>query len=89
LEKGVSATYNAVGDQGIPTREIAEVIGRHLNIPVVSISPEAAAAHFGWFAGFFGSDIPASAKLTQERIGWRPTHLGLIADMEQGHYFAS
>ena len=87
LEKGVPATYNAVDDTGIPTREIAEVIGKHLGLPVVSLSPEEAGAHFGWIAGFFSSDIPASAKLTEERLGWEPTHAGLIADLEQGHYF--
>jgi len=87
LEKGISATYHAVGDAGIPTRQIAEVIGKHLNLPVVSVPAEEAPAHFGWFAGFFGSDVPASAQITQERTGWQPTHIGLIADLEQGHYF--
>jgi nucleoside-diphosphate-sugar epimerase len=87
LEKGVAETYHAVGDGGVPTRDIAGVIGRHLNLPVVSLSPEAAATHFGWIAGFFGSDVPASAKLTEERLRWQPTHPGLIADLEQGHYF--
>ena len=87
LEKGVAGTYHAVGDGGIPTRDIAEVIGRHLNVPVVGLSPEAAASHFGWLAGFFGSDVPASAKLTEDRLGWQPTHPGLIDDLEQGHYF--
>jgi nucleoside-diphosphate-sugar epimerase len=87
LEKGVAGTYHAVGDQGIPTRDIVEVIGRHLNLSVVGLSPEEAAAHFGWLAGFFGSNVPASAKLTEERTGWKPTHPGLIADLEQGHYF--
>jgi nucleoside-diphosphate-sugar epimerase len=87
LEKGVSATYNGIGDTGIPTRKIAEVIGKHLNLPVVSLTPEEAGAHFGWLAGFFASDIPASAKLTEERTGWKPTHQGLIADLEEGHYF--
>jgi nucleoside-diphosphate-sugar epimerase len=89
LEKGIAETYHAVGDEGIPTRDIAEVIGRHLNVPVVSVSPEAATSHFGWFAGFFGMDVPASAKLTEERLGWQPTHTGLIADLDQGHYFGS
>ncbi|WP_428329799.1 SDR family oxidoreductase [Mucilaginibacter sp.] len=89
LENGVAGTYHAVGDAGIPTRQIAEMIGKHLNIRAVSISPEEAAAHFGWFAGFFGSDIPASAKLTFERLGWRPTHPGLMEDLDQGHYFES
>lgn len=87
LESGVAATYHAVGDAGVPTRDIAEVIGRHLHVPVVSLSPEAAGPHFGWFTRFFGSDIPASAKLTEERLKWQPTHIGLIADLEQGHYF--
>jgi nucleoside-diphosphate-sugar epimerase len=89
LEKGEVRTYNAVGDTGIPTREIAEVIGRHLNLPVQSLSPDAAASHFGWLAGFFGSDVPASAKLTTERTGWQPTHRGLIADLEDGDYFTA
>lgn len=87
LEKGVAGTYHALGDTGIPTRGIAETIGRHLNLPVVSLSPEEAAAHFGWIAGFFGSDVPASAQLTTDRTGWQPTHPGLIEDLEQGHYF--
>ena len=87
LEKSVAGTYHAVGDTGIPTRDIVEVIGRHLNLPVISLSPEEAATHFGWLAGFFGSDVPASARLTEERTGWKPTHPGLIADLEQGHYF--
>ncbi|MDB5156294.1 MAG: Nucleoside-diphosphate-sugar epimerase [Mucilaginibacter sp.] len=89
LEKGVAGTYHALGDDGIPTRDIAEVIARHLNIPAKSLSPEEAAAHFGWIANFFGADVPASAKLTKERTGWQPTHPGLIADLEQGHYFES
>jgi nucleoside-diphosphate-sugar epimerase len=89
LEKGVAGTYHAVGDEGIPTRDIAEVIGRHLQVPVISVSPEAAANHFGWFAGFLGMDVPASAKLTEEWLGWKPTHHGLVADLEQGHYFKS
>jgi nucleoside-diphosphate-sugar epimerase len=87
LEKGIASTNNAVGDPGIPTREIAEVIGKHLNLPLKSLMPEEAAAHFGWVAGFFGADIPASAKLTEERLGWKPTHPGLIVDMEHADYF--
>jgi len=88
LEKGVASTYHAVGDAGIPTREIAGTIGRHLNLPVISLSAEDAAAHFGWMAGFVGMDVPASALLTEERLGWKPAHVGLIADLEDGHYFA-
>lgn len=81
------SVFHAIGDEGVPTREIAEVIGRHLNLPVVSVSPEEAAEHFGWIGAFFALDAPASSKLTQERLGWKPTHPGLIEDLEAGHYF--
>jgi nucleoside-diphosphate-sugar epimerase len=88
LEKGIAgATYHGVADEGIPTREIAEAIGRGLNVPVVSKSPEEAAGHFGWIARFFGIDGPASSALTQERLGWRAVHPGLIADLNMEHYF--
>jgi nucleoside-diphosphate-sugar epimerase len=88
LEKRTAAaTYHGVADEGVPTREIAEVIGRHLNIPVVSKSREEAADHFGWIALFFGIDGPASSAKTQERLGWRPVQPGLIADLNAEHYF--
>ncbi len=88
LEKGSAAgRYHGVADQGVPTREIAEVIGKHLLVPVVSKSREEAADHFGWIALFFGVDGPASGAQTQERLGWRPEKPGLIADLEQMHYF--
>jgi nucleoside-diphosphate-sugar epimerase len=88
LEKGTAGvSYHGVGDEGVPTREIAEVIGRHLNLPVVSKSREEAADHFGWIARFFGIDGPASSALTQERLGWRPTQVGLIDDLNAEHYF--
>ena len=88
LEKGsAGATYHGVADEGVPTREIAEAIGRGLNVPVVSKSHEAAADHFGWIAHFFGIDAPASSALTQERLGWRPVQPGLIADLNAAHYF--
>jgi len=88
LEKApAGSVLHAVGDEGVPTRAIAEVIGRHLDLPVVSISPEAAGEHFGWIGMVFGSDIRASGSLTQELLAWQPTHIGLIEDMEQGHYF--
>jgi nucleoside-diphosphate-sugar epimerase len=83
----VAARYHGVADEGIPTREIAEVIGRHLNIPVVSKSREEAADHFGWMALFFGIDAPASSAQTRERLGWRPVQPGLIADLNAEHYF--
>jgi nucleoside-diphosphate-sugar epimerase len=88
LEDGpAGSVFHAIADEGIATRDIAEVIGRHLELPVVSIAPQDAAEHFGWMGVFFGIDAPASSALTQERLGWNPVHPGLIADLEQGHYF--
>jgi nucleoside-diphosphate-sugar epimerase len=88
IEKSsVGARYHGVADEGVPTREIAETIGRHLNVPVVSKSREEAADHFGWIAHFFGVDAPASSALTQEQLGWRPVQRGLIADLNAAHYF--
>jgi hypothetical protein len=74
-----------MADEGVPTREIAEVIGRRLNVPVVSKSCEEAANHFGWFALFFGMDSAASSAQTQERLRWRPVQPGLIADLKEAH----
>ncbi len=78
---------HAVADQGVPFRAIAEVIGRHLDVPVASMDAEQAAEHFGWLAMFAGSDIPASSGVTQKLLDWHPAHPGLIEDLEQGHYF--
>jgi nucleoside-diphosphate-sugar epimerase len=78
--------YNAVAEEGIPMREIAEVIGRGLKVPVVSLPPEQAQGHFGWLAMFAGLDMPASSALTRQRLGWRPTGPRLIADLEQMRY---
>jgi nucleoside-diphosphate-sugar epimerase len=87
-EKGTAgARYNAVAEEGVPLREIAEAIGRGLKVPVVSISPEEAGEHFGWLAHFVGFDVPASSALTQERLGWRPTGPGLITDLNAMKYF--
>jgi nucleoside-diphosphate-sugar epimerase len=80
---------HAVGDEGVPTRRIAEIIGRKLGLPVASIAPAAAGPHFGWLGRFFAVDQPASSALTRERMGWNPTHPGLIEDLEDGHYFSS
>ncbi|HEV3048185.1 MAG TPA: SDR family oxidoreductase [Solirubrobacteraceae bacterium] len=89
LENGsAGSVYHAIADEGVPTREIAEVIARHLELPAVSVSPEEAADHFGWLGAFFAFDVPASSGLTRERLGWQPVHVGLIEDLEQGHYFA-
>ena len=71
----------------MPTREIAEVIGRQLGVPAVAIPAEQAGEHFGWLGAFFGADMLVSSALTQQQIGWEPTHPGLIDDLEQGHYF--
>jgi len=88
LEKReAGARYHAVAEIGVPLREIAEIIGRGLKVPVVSKSPEEAAAHFGWLAPFVGLDLTASSAQTQERLGWRPIGPGLIADLEQMRYF--
>jgi len=88
LEQGpAGSVFHAVADEGVPTREIAEVISRHQNVPAVSIAPDDAGEHFGWIGAFFAVDAPASSALTQERLAWQPTHPGLIADLEQGHYF--
>ena len=88
LEKGsAGGRYHGVADKGVPAREIAEVIAKHLKVPVVSKSREEATNHFGWIALFFGMDGPASSSQTEERLGWRPVHPGLIADLDAEHYF--
>lgn len=83
------ATLHAVGDEGVALRGIAEVIGRHLDLPVAPVPAEDAGGHFRWLAGFLGADQPASAELTRELMGWRPTHPGLIEDLDKGHYFGT
>ena len=88
LEKGsAGARYHAVGEEGVPLRDIANAIGRGLKVPVVAIPSEEAAAHFGWLGFFAGVDGPASSALTQQRLGWRPTGPGLIRDLEDMRYF--
>ncbi|HEY3929632.1 MAG TPA: hypothetical protein VGL89_14780 [Candidatus Koribacter sp.] len=87
-EKGTpGAVFHGVGDEAVPFREIAEVIGRKLKVPVVSKSQEEAAAHFGWMALFAAIDGPASSEKTQKVLGWKPQERRLIADLEQGTYF--
>ena len=88
LEKGTAgAKYHAVADEGVPFREISEVFGRRLNVPVAPKSPQEAAKIFSWLSPFLSIDNPASSKLTQERLGWKPTQPGLLADLDQAHYF--
>lgn len=78
--------YHAVAEEGISVRDIAEVIGKGLKIPVVSLSPEEAAAHFGWLGDFVGRDLPASGAQTQALLNWQPVGPGLIADLERMKY---
>ncbi|OXM64147.1 SDR family oxidoreductase [Amycolatopsis vastitatis] len=78
---------HAVGDEGIPVRQIAERIGEHLNLPVTSVPVEQAAEHFGWLGPIFAMDAPASSAVTQKVTDWRPARPGLLADLDAGHYF--
>jgi nucleoside-diphosphate-sugar epimerase len=88
LEHGAAgARYHGSAEQGVAFREIAEVIGKRLNLPVVSKSSGEAAEHFGWFAGFASMDAPASSAWTQQQMGWQPTRSGLIADLDHVRYF--
>ncbi|KRR15238.1 3-beta hydroxysteroid dehydrogenase [Bradyrhizobium lablabi] len=87
LERGVgNGTYHAVAE-GVPFKAIAEVIGRRLGLPVVSKTPEEAAGYFGWLAMFAGMDVPSSSERTRSGLGWKPAQPGLIADLDQAHYF--
>ncbi len=81
------STLHAVAEEGIPIHDVADVIGRQLDLPVVSIAPEQADAHFTWLGRFLGVDGPASSAQTRAVLGWEPTRPGLIADLEEGHYF--
>ena len=88
LEKGSAGSrYHGVADQGVLFRDIARMIGRRLNVPLVSKSPEEAAEHFGWISHFASIDCPASSAQTQEELGWRPTHASLISDIDRPAYF--
>ena len=88
LEKGVAgARYHAVAEEGVSFREIAQAIGRRVNVPVVSKSPEQAAEHFGWLAHFAPMDSPASSERTRKLLGWRPTQSGLISDLDAVQLF--
>ena len=88
LEKAPAGSrLHAVADEGVPIRAIAEVIGRHLDVPVVSVPAGEASGHFGFLAGFLAADNPASSTLTRELMGWQPAYPGLIDDLDKGHYF--
>ncbi len=87
LDRGErNARYNAVAEEGVSAREIAEALGAGLNLPVVSLSPEEAAAHFGWMSIFAGLDMTASSAWTRERLGWIPEGPSLIADLKAMDY---
>jgi nucleoside-diphosphate-sugar epimerase len=87
LEKRqAGARYHAVAEEGVPVRDIAEVVGRGLKVPVVGLSPDEAATHFGWLAPFAAWDMPASSAQTKKQLGWDPTGPGLIADLERMRY---
>jgi nucleoside-diphosphate-sugar epimerase len=89
LEHGAPAGhFHAVAEEGVPLQQIAEVIGRRLNLPVVAKSPEEAAEHFGWFTMFAGLDAPTSSAHTRAQLQWRPQQPGLIADLDHPAYFA-
>jgi nucleoside-diphosphate-sugar epimerase len=77
------AKYHAVAEEGVSFRDIAEVLGKRLKLPVRSIGPDEAKAHFGWLAPFAGLDAPASSALTRQRLQWQPKERGLLADLEE------
>ena len=88
LEKGQAGSrFHGVADAGVPFRDIAAVIGRRLNVPVVSRTPEEAAGHFTWLALFTGADAPTSSTQTRKRLGWSPTQPGIISDLERSERY--
>ena len=88
LEKGAqNAIYHANSEEGVPFREIAGLIGKHLNLPVVSKNGQDLAAHFGWFTHFASLNNPASSQITRDILGWEPVHQDLLTDMDSSGYF--
>src|SRR6516165_1182514 len=84
---GIGQHYHAIAEEGVPFKDIASLIGRHLNLPVVSKTPEEAQQHFGWFTLFASMNLPASSAWTQKQLGWTPSFPGLLADIVQAGYF--
>ena len=90
LEKGSAGTrYHGIAEEGVPFREIAGVIGRRLNLAIVSKTAEEISEHFGWFAHFAAIDNQASSQRTREQLGWQPKQPGLIPDIDRPSYFAA
>jgi nucleoside-diphosphate-sugar epimerase len=90
LEQAPPGTVlHGVAEEGVPVREIAAVIARHVGVPTASIAAQDAVEHFGFLGAFLGADSPASSALTRRRFNWQPEQAGLIEDLEQGHYFQS
>ncbi|GAB1339466.1 SDR family oxidoreductase [Streptomyces sp. E-15] len=81
------SVLHGVAEEGVPIRDVAEVIGRQLGVPTVSVAPGDATDHFGWLGEFLGMDVVASSTLTRELLDWAPVHPGLLADLDKGHYF--
>ena len=87
LEKApAGARLHAVAEEGIPTREIAEAIGRAFDLPVASVAPDDVKGHFGWIGGFFAMDLAATSTATRELLGWTPTGPTLVEDIDAGAY---
>ena len=82
------SVLHAVGDEGVPIRDVAEIFASHLGVPAVSVTLEQAGEYLGWLGRLWGIDGPASARITRDLLGWEPTRPGLIADLEEDHYFA-
>jgi nucleoside-diphosphate-sugar epimerase len=89
LEKAPAGSrLHAVAEEGVPTREIAEAIGKAFDLPVASIAPDGVQEHFGWIGGFFGMEMSATSDATRELLGWNPTGPTLVEDLEAGAYSA-
>jgi nucleoside-diphosphate-sugar epimerase len=89
LETGeAGARYHAVAEEGVPLREIAEVIGPRMRLPVESVTPEQAPGYYGWLASLATLDLPASGALTRQQLGWAPTGPGLLTDLRETDYDA-
>ncbi len=90
IERGAEGgPFHAVADEGVPFKNIAAIIAKHLKIPLAALSPEEAAAHFGWFGMFAGWDVPASSARTRALLGWAPTGPGLLEDIDRPSYFGA